>query len=981
MKKFRTVLTLIMASVLIFSSFVFVHADEAFSENIDIITAPANKDRVSLCLKDNWHVYVDSSDSGEKEEWYKGFLGGGRTVSLPYESSADGYTDVIWFGTEFNADFELNDGERTVLDFEGVQYYAKIWLNGSFIGEHYGSYGRFSIDVTDYIRPGEMNLLALRLVTPRGGSSLNGVPDNSTPVWLGGFQHIQTPVYVKVVPDVNIADTYVDADYNAGSMDVELTLNNAGFGKSKVTVNAAVKESGETGVLKSVRKTFRVAPGENTVKFSIPFKDFKAWSPDEPNLYEVSFDVSASRSEYTDHSSVTVGFKDLRIDDEGYFCLNGKRFFLKSCHTAPYVIGSVDVGADIERQLHQLDYLKSCGFNTVRFLDGPALPEMLDYCDRIGLMTYQEDAMSWTQVDCDSTKELFANEITQLTMRDRNHVSFAMIGMLNETFGKNETAVRYEAALEGPKTVRLYDDDVLIMLSSGRWDYDKTVASACNPGSVEWDAYMGNEGEDGAKGENAFFNSTFSGMGDIHYYPYMPYDAETGDAFRAIGDVRASLVSEAGAGSQPNIISDYFTFYQEENIAMSSGMNTSISKQLNTLNEMFNKFNVGSIYSSKEDIIRESERLQSKQRSLLVDYMRSNPKINGYSMTQGSDIGYRGEGILEGAMTHKDNMFNSLLDCWSDLRWCINLRDYNLYDTDELQLTVDLSDIGKLDKEKKYTANVYITGGGKTVWSKTVDVSSNGTFVIPVINESIPLTGLKTGEYKISAVLCGANASSSKSFWVTAKSSLASLKGMTIYQYGCPENVLKTFTDAGANIVEYTGQDVPEKSTIVFGKTNANSDLLNAAFEAANTKGCHVTATAWDVYTDYGYTKLPFDRPGIITNASNWLYHSESIIFDTAITAGQQKLNCLVDPLYYEDVYDAHYFYNLEDPDEVHAFSFFMGNDGGVTEQELLYGVTCGTFYYGKGFITVCTFDLNTGAGAPDADIFLLNMANYLNTK
>ena len=124
MKKFKTVLTLIMAAVLIFSTFVFVRASE---EALDV-AAPAVQDsaRVSLCLEDNWHVYVDSADSGEKEEWYKGFLGGGRTVSLPYESSADGYTNVIWFGNEFMADFALNEGERTVLDFEGVQYYAKI---------------------------------------------------------------------------------------------------------------------------------------------------------------------------------------------------------------------------------------------------------------------------------------------------------------------------------------------------------------------------------------------------------------------------------------------------------------------------------------------------------------------------------------------------------------------------------------------------------------------------------------------------------------------------------------------------------------------------------------------------------------------------------------------------------------------------------------------------------------------------------------
>ena len=83
--------------------------------------------------------------------------------------------------------------------------------------------------------------------------------------------------------------------------------------------------------------------------------EFTAWSPDNPFLYDVNATAQAQGAAFIDSSCVTTGFKDLRVDGEGYFVLNGERLFLKSAHTAPYVLGSVDVGADTERQLHQLD--------------------------------------------------------------------------------------------------------------------------------------------------------------------------------------------------------------------------------------------------------------------------------------------------------------------------------------------------------------------------------------------------------------------------------------------------------------------------------------------------------------------------------------------------------------------------------------------------------------------------------------------------
>ena len=940
-------------------------------------------DKAAACLKDGWKVHVDSNNTGEQDRWFAGFPDGGTAVSLPYESSDVAYTDVVWFSNQFFADLDLEEGQRAVLDFEGVQYYTKAWLNGAYLGDHEGAYGRFQFDVTDHLRHGEQNLLALRLYVPRGSSTHRGATAASLPQWLGAFQRIQTPVYLRAVPDVSISDTYAAADYQTGNVEVTLTLHNPTDEIVRVDIASEITVSGVSGVLDSDEKTVKVWPGTSAHTLSLQVSDFTAWSPDNPYLYDVNATARAKGAAFIDSSCVTTGFKDLRVDGEGYFVLNGERLFLKSAHTAPYVLGSVDVGADTARQFHQLDYLKSAGFDMVRFISGPALPEMLDYCDRIGLMVYEETAMAWFPTDCSITGELMSSEISQLLYRDRNHVSFSILGLLNETYGTGATQARYAAAVSSLGPVRDIDDDVLVPLSSGRWDNRRETASACNPGSRTWDGWMGNEGN--VTSANPAYMSLFSGMGDIHYYPNMPYDAAVRDAFAAIGDVRAAFVSEAGAGSQPNIISDYRTLQQEDNLSLGNLMNQSIAQQLEALDYIYSEYGFDSVFATQEDIITQSQLLQARQRALLVDYIRSNPKISGYSMTQGADIGYRGEGVLEGNMTHKAAMFDAMRDCWSDLRWCVNLDEYNVYSDETLDVDIRLSNFGVLEN-RDYTAVIRITGETGTMYKQTAtvrptfDAAGNAAFSVPVLNASIPMTDFETGEYTISATLYGEEAAAgSKTFWVTRRSDLPQLTG-TVYQYGLSAAEIATLTARGATVAALDPDHIPAGCTILLGQNNTSAEVLNKLYENVRLTGSHLAGTSYGVFGDSGQTRLPFAQPGTASVLSNWLYHSDAVVYDTPITSGLQT-QCLVDPTYYEAVYDPHCYGAISKPDELHAFAFFIGNDGGVTEQDLYYGVSCGTYCYGEGYITVNTFDIPGGAGTPVADRLLLNMAAYLDLK
>ncbi len=967
----KKALALLLALTLAFSMFTFlggVSASEPVAEG---------ENTVSICLKDDWHVYVDTADVGEKYEWYTGFIGQGRVESIPFETSAWGYTGVIWLSNTFTPDLQLNEGERVILEFEGVQYYTKVWLNGAYIGDHEGSYGAFTMDVTDYIRDGEENLLALRCYSPKPGNTHRGMESNMIPVWLGGFQHIQTPVYVKVVPQVSIKDTYVVADYKTGKVNVELTLNNPGNAPVKVDIDAAIKAANHNYSTDTFVKTMKIQPGDALINFELEVKDFIAWDLDNPYLYDVTVEVGEQGATYSDKSIITTGFKEFYIDDGGYFVLNGERIFLKSTHTAPYVIGSVDVGADIDRQLHQLDYLKSIGNNIVRFLDGPALPEMLDYCDRIGLMAYEETAMSWTQVDGPVTPEMFKEEVAQLLKRDRNHVSFGIIGLLNETYGKNETSVRYQTAVGSLEHIRSIDNEVLVLLSSGRWDYNNSIASACNPGSTTWDGYMGNEGEPLENATNELFASSFTGMGDIHFYPSLPYDYNVGNMYRAIGDIRASLVSEAGAGSQANIVSDYRTLEQEKNKNLGGETGNSIAQQLETYQWIYDNIGLYRVYPRLESFLLESEANQSSQRSLIADYIRSNDKINGYSVTQGCDIGYRGEGIMEGTMGHKENMYDAMSNAWAPLRWCINLTHYNIYNDQPLELDIVLSDLGVLE-DKEYKGVIQITGETGTVFTKDITLTPDGSFAFEVFKDNVDVSQFPTGKYEISCVLYGeSTAATTKHFWVTQRSDMPKVNvSRDIYGYDVPEPILEALKAYGVNVKEMDKDNVPQNAIILLGHNNTSAKYLEPIFDSVEKSGSHVIGLSWGVYGDYYEITTPFEEKFIAAASPNWLYHNDAVIFETEATKGLMT-NSIVDQLYYESVYDSHYYNSERLPEEVHAYSMFIGIDGGATQQPLNHGVTCGSYAHGSGTITLNTFDLEKGAGYPVADRLVLNLINY----
>lgn len=926
--------------------------------------------QTSLILSEGWVVSPDAKEVGETEGWYNSMPQDSIPISIPgnFTDVAE-YCKTAWFSNTFTPDLSVSKDQRVLAQFSGVSYYAKVWLNGTYLGDHEGSIGEFSFDITDLVKPGEENTLCLSLVAPAGEDTWEGLTGGQLPIWLG-TAHIQQPVTLTVVPAVRMTDVFVDPDYSTGTLALTVTLENPGKAAVTVDLDAAVASVESDVTLKQTGLSVRAPSGTSVHTLTLTVDNFRPWSPDDPYLYAVTTTAKQRGSSFVDSSTIKTGFKDLRVDDEGYFRLNGQRFYIKSCHTVMYYPGSIGTAADTDAIKRELLYLKSCGFNTVRFLSDAALPQQLELCDSIGLIVYEENPMSWKTLDSDRTAELFEMSVTQILMRDRNHVSLGIMGMLNETKYVETKEIRVDAAIDSLSYSRDIAPDLLFLLSSGRWDALVELGSASNPGSKNWDGYMGDEGITPDSGLTPK-------MGDVHLYPALPYN----DLVRIYLDVvgggeRASFLSEMGAGSQANIISESL-LYAQNDIPFNDITSTYVLKQVALLRQLYEDYSLDKIFSTPEDFIYESQELQSAQRALLMTMIRRVPGINGYSMTMSSDAGFRGEGVTNPWGEIKPDTTEMLQDNWSDLRWCVSVAQPHIYSNAPIELEVVLSNIGVL-KEREYPVILRITGEDGTVWKKELTITPKAEqdgelpIVIPVFDEDLMLA-LPGGTYTVTAEMTdGAYPTCGKATFYVTDTALPKISE-TVLTLGVNEKISELLAAQGANVKEFSLAALSSDCTVLIGKTTVDDETLQALYDAAEG-GAHIVFLSPDAIKDGDSLKLPFETSGKFTTYYNWLYHFDGIVYDNAMTLGMQS-RCLLDTQYYGQIYSCDYFENMPTPDDLSFVNLMAGFDG-RSYNDMIYGFQLGTYYYGEGYITLSSLNLSN-VGSPETDLLLANIASY----
>jgi beta-galactosidase len=385
-------------------------------------------------------------------------------VELPFNPDADaghGFKPVgpgfaannaAWYRRTFELPKE-DAGKRIGLEFDGVFRNCEIFVNGWFVGRHESGYSSFRYDITDVANPGGKNVVAVKV----DASQFEG--------WFyegaGIYRHtwLVKTAPLAIAPDGIFVYSKFENNVPEGDakIHIQTTVLNKLANRAIATVVAEV--IGPDGkIIGSAQSRDGVGPDtqsefEQTISVSKPV----LWSPETPKLYKVvvkvfgagSTDHSANPKETVDLKETEFGIRTVAFDVEKGFLLNGKPYVLKgTCNHQDHA----GVGAALPDglQYFRVAKLKEMGDNAYRTSHNPPTPELLDACDRLGMLVMDENRL------LGSDEENLRRWEGQIR-RDRNHPSVVIWSLANEEFRVQGTPAGRQVALTMQNFVKQLD--------------------------------------------------------------------------------------------------------------------------------------------------------------------------------------------------------------------------------------------------------------------------------------------------------------------------------------------------------------------------------------------------------------------------------------------------------------------------------------------------------------------------------------------
>ncbi len=978
----------LLCQVLLWTPLVYAKA----AQRLEALATPSPRVQ---SLDGQWQIAIDLYDRGRTAKWFDpsvfprdlsrpATVPGTITEAWPNPAPLIKASNLAWYMRTFTPSPGTDPGMRQYLRFGAVRDQCDVWLNGSYLGSHEGGEDPFEIDISKALVPGRLNTLILRV---------------SAPFFPGGInQHVE----IVTQPNVRFIDCFSRFDIEKGAIFLDVTLENASNAPARAEISVSLGEFKSGRRVRDESEYVNLPQGRSTETLRLDVPEGHLWTLNDPFLYSITVGTrwleAPNQETAQDGGSIRVGLRDFRIKD-GFFCLNGKRLFLKSAHGNWYDPISIQGTPGDMRYLNlDLPRMKEAGFNAMRFITASALPEQLDQADELGMLIYSEHETSWPGLFLGDVAS-FGKSLSGLIRRDRNHPSLVIWGLLNE----NLSLPTFNSAKAWLPRIRALDPSRLILLSSGRWDAEFKTASASNPGSGTWDVYLGGEDPVRPVSTGSFPDEVggygfFPGTGDAHIYNRYPTSWKFVTGFAKLGnDTKPFFLSEGGMGSLYNSIREERDMNQAKAPESAYAWNW-IRPDVAGLKSTWRKYGLAEVYPEIENMLIDSELSASRQRELIFSIVRSNPKVNGYSLTSMNDAWGAGEGVMSTFREFKAGHLSVLKAGWAPARWCLFVNPMNAYSDRPLHLKVALANEDYL-AAGEYLATLKIDGARGTVWRRDLTLTlrggSNAPLAYGLIDEDVSIAGLQPGEYALKASLGNVRdiASDNLSFTVTDRTLLPGKLG-DITVVGLGEAAEELLRHQGARLHHLSeGSDVNHE-VILLGDTLGDDAKPWRALYARIARGAHAVFLSPSIFGPKrngapktwadttkspvrwlalpGSTRLSGGGEGLVSKRDD-LYHKEVIAKSGPIFDGLRS-KLMAPEFYGELLEDASYFDAVPIPDETSAVAISCGFYF-ISEAQYSDGVVIGSYKHHAGHFTICGFNILGHLGSPAADRLLVNLA------
>ena len=371
-------------------------------------------------LNGTWTYEFDLSNSGKNRKLFeaKSF---NNTITVPFcpESKLSGvsYTDFInqmWYQRSLSIPAEWQ-GKKILLNFGAVDYFAEIFIDGEFVGNHCGGSSSFSIDLTQSVKPGQThNLVVFVIDDIRSGAQAVGKqsPQVSsfacfytrvTGIWQTVWLEAVSPYGLKAVetrPDIDGEQLFITPEFYQSSNDKTMEI---------------ILSDGNRQV---AQKTVKCINGSNLV---IPIKKMKLWSPEDPFLYDITYRIKDEKGKVIDEVKSYTGMRKVHTSN-GMIYLNNEPYFQRLVLNQGYYPDGIWTAPSDEALKNDILLCKAAGFNGAR-LHQKVFEERFHYwADKLGFITWGESA-NWGMNINEIASRNFLSEWTEILIRDRNHPS------------------------------------------------------------------------------------------------------------------------------------------------------------------------------------------------------------------------------------------------------------------------------------------------------------------------------------------------------------------------------------------------------------------------------------------------------------------------------------------------------------------------------------------------------------------------------
>jgi len=442
--------------------------------------------REDISLNKDWYCTSSPNDG----KFIPSFPGGDywHKVNLPHNEDAyDGYRRLlhgnkhgnIWYRKIIKI-VQQDKSRHNFLYFEGVNSYATIFLNGTYIGEHAGGRTTFTIDVTGKLKTNGVanELLVLASHPPNikdlpwvcgGCSDERGFSEGSQPMGIFRPVHLIVTNYIRVEPFG--VHAWADIKNNTASLSVNTTFKNySAQGRNVTILNQLVDTRGQIVKEATVQQFLKVKDSITVLQNNITVDRPILWNVENPYLYTIVTTIKENNL-IVDRTETAFGFRTINWKTASHqFLLNDKPVFINGIAEYEHLLGQSHAFSN-EEIIARMKWVQSAGFNAFRDAHQPHNLLYGKLCDEKGILWWtQFSAHIW--YDTPEFRKNFKELLREWVIERRNDPAVILWGL------QNESKLPKDFAAECTALIRSLDPTASI----------QRLVTTCNGGEgTDWD--------------------------------------------------------------------------------------------------------------------------------------------------------------------------------------------------------------------------------------------------------------------------------------------------------------------------------------------------------------------------------------------------------------------------------------------------------------------------------------------------------------